>query len=56
MPSSGASPSGNRMAMPSSDQIVWTSIPSRSPIRASSASDDGACTRPPNGVNRHIRQ
>ena len=49
MPSSGASPSGSRIAMPSSDQIVWTSSPSRSPIRASSASDHGAWTRPPNG-------
>ena len=49
MPSSGASPSGSRIAIPSSDQMVWTSSPSRSPIRASSASDHGAWTRPPNG-------
>ncbi len=56
MPSSGASPSGSRMAIPSSDQIVWTSSPSRSPMRASSASDQGAWTRPPNGVRRHSRQ
>ena len=35
MPSSGASPSGSRIAMPSSDQIVWTSSPSRSRRRAS---------------------
>ena len=56
MPSSGASPSGSRIAIPSSDQIVWTSMPSRSPIRASSASDQGAWTRPPNGVSRQSRQ
>ena len=42
--------------MPSSDQMVWTSSPSRSPIRASSASDHGACTRPPNGLRMHSRQ
>ena len=42
-------PRGRRIAMPSSDQIVWTSTPSRSPRRASIASDHGAWTRPPNG-------
>ena len=36
--------------MPSSDQIVWTSSPSRSWSLASSAIVHGAWTRPPNGV------
>ena len=43
------SPSGSRMAMPSSDQIVWTSAPSRSPRRVSRASDHGAWTRAQTG-------
>jgi hypothetical protein len=33
--------------MPSSDQIAFTSSPSDSRRRAASASDHGACTRPP---------
>ena len=50
------SPSGRRMAMPSSDQIAWTFRPRRSPSRASRASAHGAWTRTPNGVSRHSRQ
>ena len=42
--------------MPSSDQIVWTSSPSRSWSRASSAIVHGAWTRPPNGVSTTSRQ
>ena len=55
-PSSEPSPSGSRMAMPSSDQIVWTSSPRRSARRASIAIVHGAWTRPPNGVRTTSRQ
>src|SRR5665647_3637723 len=50
------SPSGRRTAIPSSDQIEATSWHSRSRRRASIASDQGAWTRPPNGVRRTSRQ
>ena len=56
MPSTLPSPSGSRIAIPSSDQIVWTSIPRRSRSRASIASDHGAWTRPPNGDSSVSRQ
>ncbi len=50
------SPSGRRIAMPSSDQMVWASIPSRSRRRCSIASVQGAWIRPPNGLRSTSRQ
>ena len=50
------SPSGRRIAIPSSDQMLATSAPSRSRRRASIAIAQGAWTRPPNGVRSTSRQ
>ena len=50
------SPSGRRIAIPSSDQMLDTSAPRRSRRRASIAIAHGAWTRPPNGVRRTSRQ
>src|SRR5438067_1173759 len=52
----GASASGRWSAIPSSDQIDCTSSPSDSRRRPASASAQGACTRPPNGVRMQTRQ
>ena len=52
----GVSESGSRRAMPSSAHIASTSMPSVAAIRASRASAQGACTRPPNGESTHTRQ
>ena len=52
----GASASGKCSAMPSSDQIDCTSIPSESRMRAVSASAHGAWMRAPKGVRMHSRQ
>ena len=51
-----STPSGRRTAIPSSDQIDWTSMPCCSRSRASIAIDHGAWTRPPNGVSMTTRQ
>ena len=52
----GASASGRWSAMPSSDHSDCASSESVSRSLAASAIDQGACTRPPNGVRMQTRQ
>ena len=51
-----SSASGSRTTMPSSVQIAWASSPSRSRMRASTASAHGAWTGVPKGDSMQTRQ
>ena len=53
---SSSTASGRRSTMPSSDQIISTSTPHRSPSVCCSAMAHGACTWAPNGDRTQTRQ